>query len=69
MVEFVNIIAKNVQYIIAKDEIDHQRKQLIYETNFKKDEETMYEMAWISLLDLLPTFLGKNHCFQMQQQW
>lgn len=54
--DFVNIMAKNAYYIVAKDGRSYQMRPLIYDANFKMGEETTQAMAWISFPDLLPTF-------------
>lgn len=40
-------------------------RPLIYNTNFNPDEETTQEMAWISFLDLLPTFFVMESLFSL----
>lgn len=65
MEDFVNILAKNVYYIVTKDGMAYQMIALIYNSKFKVDKETTLVMAWISFLDLLPTFFVKESIFSM----
>ncbi|WMV08623.1 hypothetical protein MTR67_002008 [Solanum verrucosum] len=65
MEDFVNIMAKNVYYIMAKDGYAYQMRPLIYDSKFKTEEETTQAMAWISFPDLLPTFFGKESLFSI----
>ncbi|KAG5599716.1 hypothetical protein H5410_031086 [Solanum commersonii] len=63
MEDFVNNMAKNVYYIMAKDGYAHQMRPLIYDSKFKPEEETTQVMVWIFFPNLLPTFFGKEFLF------
>lgn len=54
---FVNIMSKNMYYIVAKYGIAYQMRPLIYDAKFKSEEKTTQAMAWISFPELFPTFL------------
>ncbi|KAH0776331.1 hypothetical protein KY290_007742 [Solanum tuberosum] len=50
---------------MAKDGYAYQMRPLIYDSKFKPEKETTQAMAWISFLDLLPTFFGKESLFSI----
>ncbi|KAG5630600.1 hypothetical protein H5410_002317 [Solanum commersonii] len=58
--EFVNVVSKSVYYINDKDGYSYQMRPLIYDDKFKIEEGTSQAMAWISFLDLKPTFFMKD---------
>ncbi|WMV25600.1 hypothetical protein MTR67_018985 [Solanum verrucosum] len=61
MKDFINIMSKNTNYIIAKDGYAYQMRPLIYDAKFKL-EETTQAMPWISFRQLLPTLMAKKLC-------
>ncbi|KAH0746390.1 hypothetical protein KY285_008047 [Solanum tuberosum] len=65
MEDFVNIMAKNIYHIMAKDRYAYQMRPLIYDSKFKPEKETTQTMAWISFPDLLLTFFGKESLFSI----
>lgn len=44
---FINLMSKNIYYILPKDEYSYFMRSLIYDEKFKVDEETTQAMAWI----------------------
>lgn len=63
--DFINILSKSSYYINAKDENSYQIRSLIYDSNFKLEEETTQVIAWISFPDLLPTFFFNESLFSL----
>lgn len=63
MKDFANIMSKNVYYINMRDEVAYQMRPLIYDDNFKPDEETTQAINWISFSGLFPTLLVKDSMF------
>lgn len=65
MNDFVNIMDKNVYYIIAKDGLAYQMRPFICDAKFNPDEETAQAMAWILFPNLLSTFFVKESIFSI----
>lgn len=65
MEDFVNMMAKNAYYIIAKDGYAYQMHPLTYDANFTVEEETTQVMTWISFPELKPTFFVKELLFSL----
>lgn len=53
MDEYVNMMSKNANYIVAEIGYAYQMHPLIYDAKFKPEEESTQAMAWISFPDLL----------------
>ncbi|KAG5571075.1 hypothetical protein H5410_060841 [Solanum commersonii] len=55
--DFINMMSKNVYYIIAKERVAYKiYTTLIYDAKFKPDKETTQAMAWIYFLIFFPPF-------------
>lgn len=67
MGDFVNIMSNCVYYITTKDGLTYQMHPLIYVTNFRSEVEMTQAMAWISFLNVLPTFFVKESLLQLDQ--
>ncbi|MCD7454483.1 hypothetical protein HAX54_024975 [Datura stramonium] len=65
MEDYTNMILKGAYYITCKEGYSYLMRTLIYDTNFKEEEETTKAMAWISFSKLLPTFYGKESLFSL----
>ncbi|KAF3634444.1 hypothetical protein FXO37_26490 [Capsicum annuum] len=63
--DYINMLAKNVYYIITKDGYTYQMRSFIYDANFELKEETTQVTTWISFSDLLPTFFVKEVLFSL----
>ncbi|WMV35181.1 hypothetical protein MTR67_028566 [Solanum verrucosum] len=61
--DYINLISKGAFYITCKEGYSYLMRTLIYDVNFKIDEETTKTMAWISFPNLLPTFFGQESLF------
>lgn len=58
--DYINLISKGAFYITCKEGYSYIMRTLIYDVNFKIDEETTKTMAWISFPNLLPTFFWQR---------
>lgn len=58
-------MTKIFYYIMAKNGYAYHMRPLIYDTKFKREEETTQAMAGISLPNLLPTFFEKESLFSV----
>lgn len=65
MEDFINVMAKNVYYIAAKDGHFYQMQLLIYDATFKVEEETTQAMSWISFPNLKTTYIVKESLFSL----
>ncbi|KAG5585340.1 hypothetical protein H5410_045774 [Solanum commersonii] len=63
--DFINVMTKNIYYLLAKDGYSYTIKPLIYDAKFKVEEETTLTMAWISFPNLKPTFFVKESIFSL----
>ncbi|KAH0673795.1 hypothetical protein KY284_006579 [Solanum tuberosum] len=63
--DFINMMSKSSYYILSKDGYSYMMRPLIYDAKFSVEEETTEAMAWISFLDLKPTFFVKESIFSM----
>ncbi|KAG5602104.1 hypothetical protein H5410_033474 [Solanum commersonii] len=61
--DYINLISKGAFYITCKEGYSYLMRTLIYDVNFKIDEETTKTMAWISFPNLLPTFFSQESLF------
>lgn len=62
---FINFTSKAAYYLKSKDGGAYQMRPLIYDLNFKVEEETTKAMAWISFPNLLPTYYVKESLFSL----
>ncbi|KAG5585572.1 hypothetical protein H5410_046006, partial [Solanum commersonii] len=63
--DFINVMAKHIYYLLAKDGYSYTMRHLIYDAKFKVEEETTHAMAWISFLNLKPTFFVSESIFPL----
>ncbi|KAG5631222.1 hypothetical protein H5410_002939 [Solanum commersonii] len=55
--DFINVMSKNIYYILPKDGYSYCMRPLIYDKKFQVAEETKQALAWIFFLNLKLTFL------------
>ena len=59
-------MSKKIYYLLAKDGYSYAMRSSIYDAKFKVNEETTQAMAWISFVDLKPTyFVKKSNTFSV----
>ncbi|KAG5611139.1 hypothetical protein H5410_022420 [Solanum commersonii] len=63
--DFINMMSKNVFYILEKEGYSFPMRPLIYDAKFKVDDETTQAIAWISFTDLKPTYFVKESLFSL----
>lgn len=62
---FINLMSKNIYYILAKDIYSYFMRPLIYDVKFKVEVETTQAMTWISFPDQKPTYFVKEALFSL----